>query len=353
MDLALPRKMLRTLEPYHGMIYFVPEANDAYERIGLRGRRMGYFASRSAAMGAVSADVVIATFFNFSPDVVRRAIPAAWQQAAPTDVVDARLGAADAALRRMLGDEITSDAMREAADLSRAATAGCFREGHPLYASHAAQPWPDDPHLVLWHAQTLLREFRGDGHVAVLVAQGLTGCEALAERGPTPTGRRPSTVYGSVAGSPTMARSRWTDARHEHGSRIAPTSSRSCVGNSSAKRSATGCASLCDRSAGRSSTKVSRSPGRGMRIRAVESFRCWPFTTLKRWKSADPQAAVVVQMTATPNANPCLREPVSRLAPRHRAPESISGSGHRESSDQARYPKMTARHPGEQRPRGA
>jgi hypothetical protein len=179
MDPALSRKMLRTLEPYHGMIYFVPEANDAYERIGLRGRRMGYFASRSAAMGAVGADVVIATFFNFFPDVVRRAIPAAWQHAAPTGVVDARLGAADAALRRMLGDAITSDAVREAADLARAATAGCFPEGRPLYAGHAAQPWPDDPHLVLWHAQTLLREFRGDGHVAALVAQGLTGCEAL------------------------------------------------------------------------------------------------------------------------------------------------------------------------------
>jgi helix-turn-helix protein len=202
MDLALPRKMLRTLEPYHGMIYFVPEANDAYERIGLRGRRMGYFASRSAAMGAVSADVVIATFFNFSPDVVRRAIPAAWQQAAPTEVVDARLGAADAALRRMLGDAITSDAMREAADLSRAATAGCFREGHPLYASHAAQPWPDDPHLVLWHAQTLLREFRGDGHVAALVAQGLTGCEALVVHEAT----------GDIAAGLLQASRAWPDA---------------------------------------------------------------------------------------------------------------------------------------------
>ena len=104
---------------------------------------------RVSRNGAVGADVVIATFFNFFPDLVRRAIPAAWQHAAPTGVVDARLGAADAALRRMLGDAITTDAMREAADLARAATAGCFPEGRPLYAGHAAQPWPDDPHLVL------------------------------------------------------------------------------------------------------------------------------------------------------------------------------------------------------------
>ncbi len=179
MDLITSRKMHRTLEPYHGMIYFVPEARQRYEAIGLRGRRMGYFASRAAAIGPVGADVVIATFFNFHPGLVRRSIPEAWSLAAPQAVLDARLAAADEALRRMLGDVVHSPEMAEAAALATAAAGGCHPEGRPLYAAHAALPWPDEPHLALWWAQTLLREFRGDGHVAALVAEGITGPEAL------------------------------------------------------------------------------------------------------------------------------------------------------------------------------
>jgi Helix-turn-helix family len=167
------------------MIYFVPEAGAAYEAIGLTGRRMGYFASRAAAMGAVPAEVVIATFFNFHPALVRRSIPLAWEHATPADILAARLDAADAALRRVLGSAINSDDMREAAALARDAAAGCFPEGRPLYAGHAALPWPDAPHLVLWHAQTLLREFRGDGHIAAMVTEGITGPEALVIHGAT------------------------------------------------------------------------------------------------------------------------------------------------------------------------
>lgn len=173
--------MLRTLEPVHGMIYFVPEAGEAYAAAGLKGRRMGYFASRSAPMGPVPAEVVIATFYNFHPDLVRRAIPEAWARTTPSLILEARLEAADGALRRMLGEAIKSPEMTEAAELARRATEGCRVEGRPLYAGHASLPWPSssDPHLVLWHAQTLLREFRGDGHIAALATAGLSGIEAL------------------------------------------------------------------------------------------------------------------------------------------------------------------------------
>jgi hypothetical protein len=185
MDTSVSRRMLRTLEPYHGMIYFVPEAAAAYQEIGLTGRRMGYFASRAAPMGAVPADVVIATFFNFCPDLVRRSIPEAWERATPETIVCARVSAADVALRRMLGDEVNSAAMKEAAELAREAVGGCVVEGRPLYAGHASLPWPEAPHLVLWHAQTLLRECRGDGHIAAMVAEGITGGEALVIHGAT------------------------------------------------------------------------------------------------------------------------------------------------------------------------
>ena len=179
MDTAFARTMHRTLEPYHGVVYFAPEPREEYARIGLMGQRMGYFASRAAAMGAVSAEVVIATFFNFDPDLVRSAIPKAWSLASPESVVEARLTGIDRTLRRVLGEWIGGDDVIEAADLARRATAGCFLEGRPLYAGHAASAWPDEPHLALWHALTLLREFRGDGHIAAMTTQGLTALDAL------------------------------------------------------------------------------------------------------------------------------------------------------------------------------
>ena len=171
--------MLRTLEPYHAWIYFSPEPRERYAALGVTDGRMGYFSSRSAPMGAVTADVVVATFYNFNPELIRKYIPAAWSITSPDKLLAARLEGADAMLRRILGDAIAGNEMREAADLARTAAEVCRPEGRPLYAGHANLDWPAEPHLVLWHAQTLLREFRGDGHIAVLTAAGLNGCEAL------------------------------------------------------------------------------------------------------------------------------------------------------------------------------
>jgi hypothetical protein len=170
------------------MIYFAPESDEELTSIGLRPGRMCYLASRSAPMGPVSAGVTTATFYNFNPTLVARNIPRAWGLASIADILDARLKAADRALRRLLGDEAAnSPAVIEAADLARAATADLPTHGRPLFAGHADLDWPTEPHLVLWHAITLLREFRGDGHVAALLGSDVSGLEALITH--TATGR--------------------------------------------------------------------------------------------------------------------------------------------------------------------
>ncbi|HEX5097676.1 MAG TPA: hypothetical protein VFX21_16750 [Acidimicrobiia bacterium] len=181
------RRSWRALEPVHGMIYFAPEALEQYSKLGITHHRMGYFASRSAPMGAVPAEVVIATFFNFYPLLVHKAIPAAWDVTTPAAMIEARFAAADQALRRAFGDEVGSADMARLAELARSvALVACETpEGRPLFAGHVTVEWPDDPHLVVWHAQTLLREFRGDGHVAVLTTAGLTAVEALVVHGAT------------------------------------------------------------------------------------------------------------------------------------------------------------------------
>ena len=130
MDATVARKLYRALEPYHAMIYFVPEAGERYKAYGIGGR-MGYFASRGAPMGPVSADLIISAFYNFNPG------------------------------------------------LARDASNGSTEQGRITYAAHATLEWPTEPHMVLWHAITLLREFRFGGHVAALMTDDVGPCEAL------------------------------------------------------------------------------------------------------------------------------------------------------------------------------
>ncbi len=170
--------MWAKLEPYHALVYFAPETRDIYGGVGLRGYWMGYFATRAAPMGPVPAEVVTATFYNFAPAMVARAIPDAWSFTPIERVRAARLEVADAALRRVLGARLDAPEIGEAEELVKNAVEGCTLPGRPLYAGHASLPWPVEPHLTLWHGATLLREYRGDGHVAALVGHGIGGCEA-------------------------------------------------------------------------------------------------------------------------------------------------------------------------------
>lgn len=177
-DAALSRQMWKVLEPVHAVTYFAPETRLATDALGLRGGWMSYFACRAAPLGAASAELVTATFYNFHPSMVARAIPDAWSYASPEALLDARLGAVDAALHRILGPLVDSAEIAEAAAIARRAADSASTAGRPLAAANAALPWPSVPHLVLWSATTRLREHRGDGHVAALVCAGLDPCQA-------------------------------------------------------------------------------------------------------------------------------------------------------------------------------
>ena len=183
----------------HSLIYFAPEAEQHFTAAGLEPGRMSYFAGRSAPMGAVGAGVVTATFYNFSPELVAAAIPRAWQLATSAAIIEARFAAVDAAFRRLLGpDLIAAPGLVTLAGLVRQAAGACTPEGRPLYAGHADLPWPDGgPHLDLWHALSLLREHRGDGHVAALSAAGLSGLEALVTHTATGQGFTPEFARAS------------------------------------------------------------------------------------------------------------------------------------------------------------
>jgi hypothetical protein len=172
------RALWQVLEPLHIVTYFAPEAREATDALGLRGGWMGYFASRAAPLGPVPAEVVIAVFYNFHPNLVRRAIPDAWALTTPAAVLAARLDGVDRALRRLVGDLIASPLLAKAAELAKEAAMACDLAGRSLFAANAALPWPDEPHLALWMASTHIREHRAAGHVVALMAAGIDPCEA-------------------------------------------------------------------------------------------------------------------------------------------------------------------------------
>jgi hypothetical protein len=173
------RQFYRPLEALHVVGYFAPETTQAYLDAGLTDYGMGYFASRSAPMGAVPPEITVATFYVFAPALVGAYLPRAWELASPEQVMTARYAGIDAALRRGLGTLADSSEVGEAAELGRAAVAELTLAGRPLCAGHARLPWPTSPLLALWQAASVLREYRGDGHIAALTSAGFDPVEAL------------------------------------------------------------------------------------------------------------------------------------------------------------------------------
>jgi hypothetical protein len=177
--------MWTLFEPVHVMTYFGPQARQAFEAAGLRGFWRGYFAGRAAPLGAAGAPLVTATFFSFAPSFVGRAVPAVWDLITPAEALRVREAGAVAVLRTLLGytdRQAPPESVGQAADLLLAATEDLDTAGRPLGGPHAALAAPAEPLARLWHAATVLREHRGDGHVGALVAADVGGCEALALR---------------------------------------------------------------------------------------------------------------------------------------------------------------------------
>jgi hypothetical protein len=170
------RRMWTLFEPIHAMTYFAAEARAAYEAAGLRGFWRGYFAGRSAPLGRVSSAPVTASFFTFAPQMVSRALPEVWDLISPEQALAVREAGAVTALNRVLGD--LSDAADVAADMLSIAVADVDCSGRVLAAANAALPVPSGPIARLWHAATVLREHRGDGHFASLLAADVDGCES-------------------------------------------------------------------------------------------------------------------------------------------------------------------------------
>lgn len=170
----IARRLHQLVEPIHLVAYFADEPDTALMALGLRNTWDAYFAGRAAPLGRASAAVVHAAFYNFAPGEVARHIPRVWDITTPEEALAARLHGCVAALKRILGDR----PLARAADLATEAATSAPTEGRILYAALRTLPVPEEPVARLWHAATLLREHRGDGHIAALITAGIGGTEA-------------------------------------------------------------------------------------------------------------------------------------------------------------------------------
>jgi hypothetical protein len=161
----------------HGFVYFAPEATAAYRALGLA-ERQHYVAGRAAAMGTASPAVVTATFFNFEPHHLAGDLAGAWDVTTPERVQAARMEAAGAVLRRCAG-EVEPALVERATELAGAMIERIPFEGRPLAAANRAVPEPEEPWSRLWQRITVLREWRGDAHVAALVVAPVDAIQAL------------------------------------------------------------------------------------------------------------------------------------------------------------------------------
>jgi hypothetical protein len=180
-DLGEVRRMWHLLEPLHAVLYYAPEAFEEAATLGygVGERWPSYFPYRAAPLGAAGSGRVASAFYSFSPRMVAEHIDPAWRTASPEAVLAARERAIDRAYRAILGDRVNSPELVEAAGLARRAAESVNTAGRPLAAANAELPWPEPAHLQLWHAATILREHRGDGHLAALMIAGLDPTESL------------------------------------------------------------------------------------------------------------------------------------------------------------------------------
>ncbi|HET7278761.1 MAG TPA: hypothetical protein VFJ22_11820 [Dermatophilaceae bacterium] len=172
------RRLYELTEPITLVNFFSSEPNHSMMALGYRNYWDGYFAARSAPLGRVPAEVVHAAFYSFADGEVARHIPRVWDTATPEAAHAAREQGCVAALRRILGDLVEAPGLVRAADLLAKASTSAPTEGRVMYAGLRALPMPMEPVARLWHAANMLREHRGDGHIAALLSEGIGGTEA-------------------------------------------------------------------------------------------------------------------------------------------------------------------------------
>lgn len=172
--------MRGVLSVIHTPVYRSRELQDRLADLGITDRLAGYLAQRAAPLGLPEgrpgAHLVTATFYGFAPEAVADRIPAVWDIASPEQVLGATFAAMHDLLGRLLGDRL--DAVVELEGLLAPIAAAHPVAGRPLAAAWKDVAASGEPTIDLWLATTVIRESRGDGHIALLVSEGIGPLES-------------------------------------------------------------------------------------------------------------------------------------------------------------------------------
>lgn len=178
MDRRVARAMWTVFEPVHALAYFAPLVRARFDEAGVRGFWRSYFAGRAAPLGVTEPEVVQAAFFSFAPAMVERAIPSVWDLIDPDTAWAIRSTAASEVLAACV-EAIDRDDLDAANRILRSVVDHLDPGGRLFFAAHLRLTYPPDPVAGIWHACTLLREHRGDGHIAAALGEGLSALDLL------------------------------------------------------------------------------------------------------------------------------------------------------------------------------
>ncbi|WP_375425324.1 MarR family transcriptional regulator [uncultured Friedmanniella sp.] len=175
---SMARRMFALVEPIGMVPYSADEPNEAMFALGFTNYWDTYFAGRAAPLGLPTAEVVDALFYNFAPGEVARHLPKVWRTTTPEAAIAARQEGCVKALRRILGIRVDGPALARGTELLTRAATSAPTQGRPMYAALRALPVPGEVVARMFWAASLLREHRGDGHIAALMVEGVGGLEA-------------------------------------------------------------------------------------------------------------------------------------------------------------------------------
>lgn len=174
--LDLSRRSAMASHRLIGWIYWDPTAVANYAALGVPEGIGYYIATRGASLGDAGDDVVIAAFYSIHPDFVRFGLDQCRQHTTFEDAARARDDAVVAGLRTYVPE--LCDGLAEMAPQLWDAADALPLAGHVLYASLLRRRRDDDPLLSAWLAVNCIREWRGDTHWAIQIAEGIGPTEA-------------------------------------------------------------------------------------------------------------------------------------------------------------------------------
>lgn len=140
------------------------------ERLAAQGLNFltGYVWGRAASLGEPPASLVVAAFAAFDAGLLTGLYEEARSHINRAALLAIRDEATIASLQQILGDEDVTFAV---ATLRRG-LAAADATGRALFSGLLSLPWPEDPLGQLWRACDMVREHRGDSHIAAYITAG-------------------------------------------------------------------------------------------------------------------------------------------------------------------------------------